>query len=165
MEEVFKFQLAEPKKPDNLILSSSSVSSGIIINGLVGRIQVSDPNSFDQHIISLVAGEGDNDNDLLYVESSNLRLKSAIKNDQSEIQFRIQAIDMTGLIFEKSFTLKVTEPSIRINEFMASNGNTLKDDDGDSSDWIELYNEQTGTLNLDGWFLSCLLYTSDAADE
>ena len=154
LEEVFKFQLAEPKRPDNLILSSSSVSSGIIINGLVGRIQVSDPNSFDQHIISLVAGEGDNDNDLLYVESSDLRLKSAIKNNQSEIQFRIQAIDMTGLIFEKSFSLKVTEPSIRINEFMASNGNTLKDDDGDSSDWIELYNEQTGTLNLDGWFLS-----------
>ena len=154
LEEVFILQLDEPKQPDNLIFSSSSVSSGIIVDGLVGKIEVSDSNSFDQHIISLVAGEGDDNNDLLYVDSSNIRLKSPIRSDESELIFRIQAMDITGLIFEKSFTLKVTEPSIRINEFMASNGNTLKDDDGESSDWIELYNEQTGTLNLDGWFLS-----------
>ena len=69
---------------------------------------------------------------MLYVDSSNIRLKSPIRSDESELIFRIQAMDITGLIFEKSFTLKVTEPSIRINEFMASNGNTLKDDDGEA---------------------------------
>ena len=47
---------------------------------------------------------------------------------------------MTGLSYEKSFKLLVTEPSIRINEFMASNGSALEDDDGDASDWIELFN-------------------------
>jgi hypothetical protein len=45
-----------------------------------------------------------------------------------------------------------------INEFMASNDNTIDDVDGDSSDWIEIYNPGDQNLNLDGYFL-----TDDAA--
>ena len=41
-----------------------------------------------------------------------------------------------------------------INEFMASNDNTLDDAEGDSSDWIELYNGTSGTINLDGYYLT-----------
>jgi len=48
---------------------------------------------------------------------------------------------------------------IRINEFMASNDSTLVDDDGDASDWIELFNDGLTTINLTGWFL-----TDDSAE-
>lgn len=41
-----------------------------------------------------------------------------------------------------------------ITEFMASNKHTLLDEDGDPSDWIELYNTGTNTVNLDGWHLT-----------
>jgi hypothetical protein len=41
-----------------------------------------------------------------------------------------------------------------INEFMASNDNTLDDVDGNSSDWIELYNPGDTPLNLDGYYLT-----------
>jgi len=48
-----------------------------------------------------------------------------------------------------------------INEFMASNGSQLPleegemlDADGDSSDWIELYNPTDAALALDGWYLT-----------
>ena len=41
-----------------------------------------------------------------------------------------------------------------ISEFMASNGRTLADEDGDYSDWIELYNGGAAAVNLDGWFLT-----------
>jgi len=41
-----------------------------------------------------------------------------------------------------------------INEFMASNHSTINDVDGDSSDWIEIYNPSAQTLNLDGYFLT-----------
>ena len=37
---------------------------------------------------------------------------------------------------------------------MASNQATLADDDGDSSDWIELDNRGPQAVNLDGWFLT-----------
>jgi hypothetical protein len=41
-----------------------------------------------------------------------------------------------------------------ISEFMASNTRTLADEDGDYSDWIEIYNPSAVPVNLDGWSLT-----------
>jgi hypothetical protein len=48
-----------------------------------------------------------------------------------------------------------------INEFMARNDSAqplrkgdLLDEDGDPSDWIEIYNPTNDAINLDGWFLT-----------
>jgi hypothetical protein len=43
---------------------------------------------------------------------------------------------------------------IQISEFMADNNRSLNDDDGDSSDWIELFNPTDEPVDLSGWFLS-----------
>jgi len=43
---------------------------------------------------------------------------------------------------------------IRINEFMASNGDSLQDESGESPDWIELYNMSDKEINLKGLCLS-----------
>ena len=43
---------------------------------------------------------------------------------------------------------------IRINEVMSSNGGVITDSDGDTSDWIELYNAGTASVNLKGFGLS-----------
>lgn len=48
--------------------------------------------------------------------------------------------------------------SVVISEFMASNDNILNDEDGDSEDWIEIFNEGASAMNLTGWHL-----TDDAA--
>ncbi len=40
-----------------------------------------------------------------------------------------------------------------MSEFMASNDTTLFDEDGDASDWIEIFNSGTSTVNLDGYSL------------
>lgn len=50
--------------------------------------------------------------------------------------------------------LPVAAQGVMISEFMASNGNTLADEDGDFPDWIELYNDGPGAVNLEGWFLT-----------
>lgn len=44
--------------------------------------------------------------------------------------------------------------TIVINEFMSSNDTTLADEDGDFSDWIELYNSTVNPVNLEGYHLS-----------
>ena len=48
-----------------------------------------------------------------------------------------------------------------ISEFMAVNGSKLPlsrgellDEDGDSADWIEIYNSTSAVVNLDGWYLT-----------
>ena len=41
-----------------------------------------------------------------------------------------------------------------ISEFMAVNKRTLRDEDGDSSDWIEIANPTATAVNLDGWYLT-----------
>lgn len=46
-----------------------------------------------------------------------------------------------------------------ISEFVASNGASLADEDGDFSDWIEIYNPGSRPVNLSGWALT------DALDQ
>jgi len=55
-----------------------------------------------------------------------------------------------------SYTLDrlATPSSLEISEFMAANQTTLLDEDGDSSDWIEIYNGTIGAVDLSGWFLT-----------
>jgi hypothetical protein len=48
--------------------------------------------------------------------------------------------------------------NVAITEFMASNSNTIDDEDGTASDWIEITNLDSSAVNLEGWFL-----TDDAA--
>jgi hypothetical protein len=45
-------------------------------------------------------------------------------------------------------------PGIIISEFMADNHRTLKDNDGNSPDWIEIYNSSTDNVSLAGWSLT-----------
>ena len=44
--------------------------------------------------------------------------------------------------------------SLVINEFVASNGSSLLDENGQSPDWIEIYNASDATIDLDGWHLT-----------
>lgn len=49
----------------------------------------------------------------------------------------------------------MTQPDqILITEFVASNGITLNDEDGDSSDWIEIQNRSPRVINLEGYYLT-----------
>ncbi len=41
-----------------------------------------------------------------------------------------------------------------ISEFLAANSDGLRDADGDSSDWIEIYNPTSASVNLAGWRLT-----------
>src|ERR1041385_4327933 len=44
--------------------------------------------------------------------------------------------------------------TLLISEFMAQNNSTIADEDGSYSDWIEIYNSSTNTINVGGWFLA-----------
>src|SRR5689334_2452879 len=51
------------------------------------------------------------------------------------------------------------QSSVIISEFLAHNTSGIVDEDGDFSDWIEIYNSGATAVNLGGWYL-----TDDPAD-
>ncbi|HAA88762.1 MAG TPA: hypothetical protein DCE22_10925 [Verrucomicrobiales bacterium] len=58
------------------------------------------------------------------------------------------------LFCSTSFLLPQAISSPIINEFVALNRSTLYDEDGQSSDWIEIYNPNSNTIDLQGHFLT-----------
>ena len=51
-------------------------------------------------------------------------------------------------------TVAANSNGLLITEVMPSNTVTLQDDDGEYSDWIELYNAGSTSISLQGWYLS-----------
>jgi len=49
---------------------------------------------------------------------------------------------------------QATPAALRITEFMAENFTTLRDEDLDPEDWIEIQNPTSSPVNLDGWSIS-----------
>lgn len=47
-----------------------------------------------------------------------------------------------------------TKKELQINEFMASNGDTILDNYGESSDWIEIFNPSKEPINIGGYYIS-----------
>lgn len=82
----------------------------------------------------------------------------------TDIQYYIYAENTDAVAFSPAraeyefYEISITGDLV-INEFMADNETTVTDQDGDYDDWIELYNNGSEDLNLEGYFLS-----DDAAD-
>lgn len=77
----------------------------------------------------------------LYADNSNAGVFSPVR---AEHEFYS--------LFAKLVNIKKGE--LVINEIMADNGNTVTDPSGQYDDWIELYNNTSGTLNLSNLYLS-----------
>src|SRR5260221_310846 len=60
----------------------------------------------------------------------------------------------TGGSWSYQLNTNVFAGAAEITEFMADNSKTLLDEDGDSSDWIEIHNPGPTPVALDGWFLT-----------
>ncbi|MFO1461814.1 MAG: CotH kinase family protein [Verrucomicrobiota bacterium] len=57
-------------------------------------------------------------------------------------------------IFGVAWIVCLTSANPVISEFQASNRGGLKDEDGDTPDWIELHNPDRTAINLEGWSLT-----------
>lgn len=59
-----------------------------------------------------------------------------------------------GELLAQTVAISAGGSPVIINEFVASNGSGLVDEDGDASDWIEIYNRGGQPVNLAGWTLT-----------
>ena len=74
----------------------------------------------------------------------------------NRIKERIWRRMIAFVFWFSAISIMVTGQSetLRINEFMALNQTTLTDEDGDYSDWIEIYNPTAAVIQLFGWSLT-----------
>jgi hypothetical protein len=70
------------------------------------------------------------------------------------LRFRNLLIISIFLVINSGYKTFSQTQSVRINEFMALNQSVLADEDGDYSDWIEIYNPTTFNIDLSGWTLT-----------
>lgn len=61
-----------------------------------------------------------------------------------------------------AYTVDYAPPALMITEAMASNQSTKKDGAGEYDDWLEIYNNDSRTVNLAGMFVSSSLGNSQA---
>ncbi|MGI9239919.1 MAG: lamin tail domain-containing protein, partial [Verrucomicrobiales bacterium] len=157
-EATHTLEVVTSHQPTSVSLGASSAGIATPIGTAVAEIGVDDSNlPGDQHSFTLVAGAGDTHNGLFSISGNGeLVLEQSLVGFPagSLIQVRIMATDLGGNSAQSALSLTVTEPSVRINEFLASNAGGLTDEDGDSSDWIELFNETGSAVNLNGWYLT-----------
>jgi len=59
-----------------------------------------------------------------------------------------------ALMLSNTLQLWADSGTLLITEIMASNSSTISDEDGDQSDWIEIYNPSGSAVNLSGWYLT-----------
>ncbi|MGJ8723783.1 MAG: lamin tail domain-containing protein [Roseibacillus sp.] len=71
-----------------------------------------------------------------------------------ETEYLLEASNSNGTVSRTLFLRPVEDGVPIISEFLASNDQGILDEDGDPSDWIELYNPGTSSLSLAGYFLS-----------
>src|SRR4051812_41026682 len=64
------------------------------------------------------------------------------------------AVLLAGLGFAGSIAAADLPASAEISEFLADNQHGLKDEEGQRSGWIEIYNRSPVTIHLAGWFLT-----------
>lgn len=67
---------------------------------------------------------------------------------------RILCVGLAWLLGLQAALAAAQPRDIVINELMTSNGESIVDENGDSSDWFELLNAGTAPVNLSGWGVS-----------
>ncbi len=75
--------------------------------------------------------------------------------DAGGVVVRVRVSDLNGTFVEKDYPISVISVNgVVISEFLAENDGSLLDVDGDSSDWLEVFNASSDSVSITGWGLS-----------
>lgn len=154
-EESFTLTVEAAIAPTAITFPANTILQGTPSGTGIANLSTEDPNSADSHTYQLVSGPGDTNNNLFAINGNSLSTANTLPDLGSSLSFRVRSTDLSGLSTESSFSLTIVSSSVRINEFLA-NGNitSLADEDGDTPDWIELYNPDGGSVSLNGMYLT-----------
>ncbi|WP_442507382.1 beta strand repeat-containing protein [Novipirellula sp. SH528] len=96
--------------PIDLSLSVTSVGEGQPIGTTVGAFTTNDPDVNQSHTYTLVTGTGSTDNASFTISGNQLKTAAVFDMDtKSSYTIRVRTTDPSGLTFEKSLVISVTE--------------------------------------------------------
>ena len=113
--------------PTDVNLSTDQIAENQSAGTAVGQLSSTDANASDTHTYTLVSGTGDTDNAAFEIVGTELRAKSAFDFEtKPSYSVRIQTADAGGLMFERVFTVTVTNVNEAPTAVTISN-NTIAD--------------------------------------
>ena len=154
--------------PTNILLSTTQVSEGQLVNLVVGTFTATDADADDTHTFTLVVGDGDDDNATFSIAGTQLQTAQVFNVDaQARYRIRVRADDGRGGTLEKPLTITVVEgennaPTVAnpVADIRATVGElfsfTLPDDafaDADASDVLTYTVTLDDGTPLPGWLM------------
>lgn len=154
-EESFTLTVEAAIAPTAITFPANTILQGTPSGTAIADLSTEDPNSADSHTYQFIAGAGDTNNNLFAILGNTLTTADTLPGLGSSLSFRVRSTDLSGLSTDSSFSLTIVNSSVRINEFLANGSTTsLADENGDTPDWIELHNPDSGSASLNGMYLT-----------
>jgi hypothetical protein len=98
--------------PNNIYLSHSSVIEGLSAGYTIGLFTAEDPDHNQSHTFSLVSGSADNESFSLDLNGSLQTAEIFDFEEKSSYSIRVQTTDQGGMIFEKVFSIAISESAV-----------------------------------------------------
>lgn len=96
--------------PVEVGLATQGIFENLPADSHVGDFWTVDPDVVDSHTYELVAGTGDEDNDLFYIDGTSLMSTQSFDfEDRSSYSIRVRSTDSQGLLTEQTFTIEVLD--------------------------------------------------------
>ena len=150
-----------PAPPTNVTISQNSLRTNFVAGSFAGRLQAADVNPDDQFTFELVSGSGSTHNGFFSIVGNQLISQHDFSADLGQtISVRIRATDSTGNAVEVVIARQVQAPNqnVVINEVHYNPARNTE-----RSEFIELFNPRTTSVNIGGWrFSSGVEYTFPA---
>ncbi|MCB1095680.1 MAG: cadherin repeat domain-containing protein [Verrucomicrobiae bacterium] len=109
--QAFRISVLETAAPTAIRTDEPVLFSGIPVGVSFARLLATDPGIAhgERHAFQLIGGYGDDDNGLLVINGDSLSLSEVLASEQSTLRFRVRATNESGLNFERSVILPVTQ--------------------------------------------------------
>ncbi len=111
-EEVFAISVSdvvENAPPTDVALSNASVAENLAVGSAVGTLSSTDPTAGETFTYTLVVGTGSSDNAKFQISGATLQTNAVLDFEAgSTLSVRIRTTDASGGIFEKAFSITVT---------------------------------------------------------
>jgi hypothetical protein len=102
-------QTTTNRRPTDITLSSNTVDEEQAIGVTVGTLSTTDLDSNDEHIYTLVEGQGDDNNALFTIENNQLKTNSVFDYEtQTNYSILIKTTDLGGISQSKIFIISIT---------------------------------------------------------